>query len=117
MKLSLIYQTAFKTKITSFLLLSYSGETLFAAAWLTNLLSIYFFNCSISNLDKTVLTGVAARPCRSDLVYYILLFSENICSPFEENCLLECLDLFAVMLSLKLWICSVFLAIAFDHPV
>lgn len=117
MKLNMLFQTLFQNKITSFLLLGYWGEILFAAAWLNNLLSIYFFNCSISNLDKIILSSVAAKACRFDLVYHIIPFSENICSPFEENCLPECLDLFAVMLSLKLGICSVFLAIAFDHPI
>lgn len=42
MKLNMLFQTAFQNKIASFLLLSYWGKILFAAA--QHLLSIYFFN-------------------------------------------------------------------------
>jgi len=44
------------------------------------------------------MSASVARACKFDLEFYILLFSENACSLFEENCLLEHLDLFAVML-------------------
>lgn len=77
---------------------------------------VYFFNFSFSNLNKIMLT-TATRHCRSDLVYKIPLFPENICSSSEENCLLESLNLFTVMLSLKVWICSVFLVTAYNQPI